>query len=192
MIARFAPGTAASIRDLICSKDSTESSEVRESLEIESSDFPSSLDFRRMKDIWIGRRLQVVSAKGRHGELAGLVRIEMRGLVVARKLLSVDFSLQFHKSMEQRLRPGRTTGNVYIDWNITVYAFQNVITLFERPAGNGASAHGNDVFRIGHLVVEPHNLWRHFLGHRAGHDHQIGLARRGPENFAAEPGQVVA
>ncbi len=69
--------------------------------------------------------------------------------------------------------------------------FQHVVALLERAARNRAGAHRDHVFRIGHLVVEPHDLGRHFLGHRAGHDHQVGLARRRAKDFAAEPREIV-
>ena len=41
---------------------------------------------------------------------------------------------------------------------IAVDALEHVVALLERPAGDGAGAHGDDVFRLGHLVVEPHDL----------------------------------
>src|SRR5438034_8548987 len=94
--------------------------------------------------------------------------------------------------MQQRFRPWRATWNVDINRDVAIDAFKHVIALFEWATGNCTGTHGNDVFRIRHLVVEPHNLRRHFLGHCPGNDHQIGLTRRWPENFAAEPSEVVA
>src|SRR5881409_3983982 len=48
-----------------------------------------------------------------------------------------------------------------IDRYIPVDAFEHVVASFERSARDCTGAHGNDVFRVGHLVVEPHNLRRH-------------------------------
>ena len=115
--------------------------------------------------------------KRRHRKLARLGAIQMRGFAVTGQPLPIDLALQFHEGMQQRLRPGRASGNINIDRDITVDPFQNVVALFERPAGNRARTHRDHVFRIGHLVVKPDDLRRHFLGHRAGHDHQIRLTR---------------
>ncbi len=116
----------------------------------------------------------------------------MLGPVRARQFLTVDFALQFHESVQQRFWPRRATGNVNINWDVTVDTFEHVIALLERPAGNGARAHRNHIFWIGHLVVEPDDLRRHFFCHRTGDNHEIGLTRRWPENFAAKPRNIVA
>src|SRR5262249_36612341 len=63
----FAPGTAASIRDLISSKDSTT--------------LTLPFNHRRLKHIAICRRLQVLLAKSRHRELAWLLWLEKLGLI---------------------------------------------------------------------------------------------------------------
>src|ERR1022692_5329124 len=39
---------------------------------------------------------------------------------------------------------------------------------------------------IGHLVPDAFQNRRHLECHRAGHDHEVGLARAGPEDFRAE------
>ena len=101
----------------------------------------------------------------------------MLGLVFTRQFLSVNFSLQFHKSMQKRLWSWWTSWNVNVDRNVAVDSFQDVVALLERPAGNGTSAHRDHVFRVGHLVVKTDNLRRHFFRHRTRDDHEIGLAR---------------
>src|SRR5437660_5520019 len=101
----------------------------------------------------------------------------MLGLVFTRQFLSVNFSLQFHKSVQKRLWSWWTSWNVNIDRNVAVDSFQDVVALLEWPAGNGTSTHRNNVFRVGHLVVKAHYLRCHFFRHRAGDDHEIGLAR---------------
>ena len=47
-------------------------------------------------------------------------------------------------------------------------------------------------FGIGHLVVEPAHAAGHLEVDRAGHDHQVGLPRRGPEGAGAEAVDVEA
>src|SRR5436190_22269294 len=116
----------------------------------------------------------------------------MLGLVRARQSLTVDLALQFHESVQQCFWPRGATGNVDIDRDVTVDSFEHVIALLERSARNGARPHRNNVFWIGHLVVEPDDLRRHFFCHRAGDNHEICLTRRWPENFTAKPSDVVA
>src|SRR3954470_1096204 len=113
-----------------------------------------------------------------HRELAWNGLLEEVGFALAGQLLFVDFALQFHESMEQRLRPRWTARDVNVDRNITIDSFQDVVALFEGTTGDRAGTHGNDVLRVGHLVVEPDNLRRHFLCDGAGHDHKVSLARR--------------
>src|SRR5882762_9604580 len=79
-----------------------------------------------------------------------------------------------------------------IDWNVTIDSFKDVVALLEWTAGNGARTHCNHVFRIGHLIVKAHDLWRHFFGHRACDNHQVGLTGRWPKNFAAKASDVIA
>src|SRR5258708_22765238 len=117
----------------------------------------SSFDYRWLKDIWISPRFQVVFAKSWHGELAWLVWLEKLGLICAGQLLIVDLALQFHERVKQRFRARRTTGNVNIDRNITVDAFENVITLLEWSTRNRACTHGDHVLRISHLVIKAHD-----------------------------------
>jgi hypothetical protein len=69
---------------------------------------------------------------------------------------------------------------------------KDVVALLERTARNGARTHCNHVFRIGHLIVKTHDLWRHFFGHSACDNHQVGLTRRWPKNFSAETRDVIA
>jgi hypothetical protein len=91
--------------------------------------------------------------------------------------LIVDFALQFHECVKQRFRTRRAPGDVNVDWNVTVDAFKNIVTLFKRSTGNRARAHCDHVFWISHLVIKAHDLWRHLLRDRSGDDHQIRLPR---------------
>ena len=113
----------------------------------------------------------------RHRKFAWRVRVEVARASVAGQLLFADLLLQRHEGVDERFGPRRAAGNVHIDGNVAVDAFEHVVALLERAAGNRARAHRDDILRFGHLVVEPHDLRRHFLRHRAGDNHQVGLAR---------------
>ena len=84
-----------------------------------------------MENAWIGRRLEIVFAKSRHRKLARLLRLQEFGFVRAGKFLAVDLALQFHECVKQCFRARRTTGDVNIDRNITVDAFEHIVTLLE-------------------------------------------------------------
>ena len=82
-----------------------------------------------MKNVRIRGWLQIMFAKLRHGELAWLVWLEKLGLICAGQLLIVDLALQFHECVKQRFRARRATGNVNIDRDVTVDAFEHIVTL---------------------------------------------------------------
>src|SRR5688572_28870491 len=105
--------------------------------------------------------------------------------------LCIDFALQRHEGVHQRFRPRWAARNVNIHRNITIDALEHVVTLLERPTRNRACPHGDHVLWFGHLVVEAHNLRGHFFGDGAGNDHEVRLARRGPENFGTEAREIV-
>src|SRR5258705_9733540 len=81
---------------------------------------------------------------------------------------------------------------MHIYGNIAVNPFQNVITLLERTTRNRTCAHRDDVLRLGHLVIETHNLGSHLLCYGAGDNHQVSLPWRRPEYLRAEPRQIVS
>src|SRR5260370_20905347 len=152
----FAPGTAASARALISSKDcmtmlQTLKGSHRGMFPLGNMIFCNlvthvtfltlSFDLRRMKDIGICRRLQIVRTKGGYRKLARLIYIKVLGLRFASKFLTVDLALQFHESVQQRFGPGRAAWNVNIDRDVTVDSFEDIVTLFEWPPGNRAGAH---------------------------------------------------
>src|SRR5437667_1778511 len=106
------------------------------------------LKFRRLKDIAIRWRFQIVFAEFRDWKLAWLLRLKKLGLVLTGKFLTIDFALEFHERVQQRFRSRRAARNENINRNVAVDSFEDVIALFERPAGDRACAHGYDVFRI--------------------------------------------
>src|SRR5713226_5841131 len=93
-----------------------------------------ALEFWRLINVRVRRRLQIMFAKRRHRKFARLLPIQMLGLSRARQLLTVDLALQFHEGVEQRLWPRWTTGNVNINRYVTIDSFQHVVTLLEWPA----------------------------------------------------------
>src|SRR5438067_966432 len=149
------PGTAASISDL------SVSSSIRSCLWSRCY-----LDERgRLPDAGIVRRFNIVGAEEGDGVLAGLGRVEMAGAGFAGKLLGVNLFLQRNEGVDEGFRSRRTTGYIDIDRDEAIYALENVVTLLERASGDGAGTHGDDVFGLGHLVIETDDLGRHLLGH---------------------------
>jgi hypothetical protein len=55
----------------------------------------------------------------------------------------------------------------------------------------GAGPHRNHIPRLGHLVIDPAQRWRHFVAQRAGNNQEIGVAWRSSWGHA-EPLHVVA
>ncbi len=82
-------------------------------------------------------------------------------------------------------------GNVDIHGDDLIAALDDGV-IVEDAAGSGAGSHGDDPLGLGHLIVKLANDRSHFLREAAGYDHEIGLARRGAEDFSAEAGNVVA
>ena len=108
------------------------------------------------------------------------------------ELLRLDFALQLEHAVEQGLGAGRTARYIDIHRNDLVDTLHHVVGMAERPARNGATAHCDDVFGVGHLVVEPFEDRRHLVDDGAGHHDDIGLTRTGARHFEAEPREVVA
>src|SRR4051812_507593 len=175
-MASCAPGTAASTRSLIWSSDSMRL---------------FARHHGRFPDSFVVRGFDIMLAKSWERILTRNTFVGMARLVWTKQRIAIDLALQSHKRMQERFRSRRTTGNMNIHRKEAINPLQHIVPLFERTAGDSASAHRNHVFRLRHLVVEPHHLRGHFLGHGAGHNHEIGLTRGGPENLGAEPGEIV-
>src|SRR2546425_13323776 len=125
----------------------------------------------------IARRYEVVFSKLRHRKLTRRVWVEVTWAVGTRELLLTNLPLQRHEGMNQRFGTRGAAGDVHIHRDVAVDAFEHVVALLEGAAADGAGAHRDNVFRLRHLVVEPHDLGRHFLGHGAGDNHEVRLAR---------------
>src|SRR5205085_1654319 len=125
---------------------------------------------------------------GRH--VFKLALAALYALVVER--LSVDLLLELHDAPEQRIRARRAARDVDVDRQEVVDPWHRAIGALKGATRDGAGAHGDHVFRVGHLVVDAAYGWRHFRGHGAGDDHEVGLAGRGAELLGAEAGDVEA
>src|SRR5216683_4141034 len=104
---------------------------------------------------------------------------------------AVNLLLELENGVEKRFGARRAAGNVNVDGNDLIAALHDGV-IVEDAAGGCASAHGNDPLGLRHLVVKLANDGSHFLREAAGDNHQIGLARRGAENFCAKTRDVKA
>src|SRR5438552_3918547 len=106
-----------------------------------------------------------------HGEFARRVFIQVPWPARAGEGLLIYLYLQGHERVDEGFGARRAPRDIHIHWNITINPFENVVPLLERPAGNRASTHSDHIFWLRHLVVDPHDLRRHFLGYSARYNH---------------------
>src|SRR5206468_6308446 len=97
------------------------------------------------------------------------------GTVARGATVELDALLQFDEAVEQGVRGGRAAWHVHVDGHDLVDALDQGVVV-EDPTARGTIAHGDDPLRLGHLVVNLTQHWRHLLRHPAGHDHEIRLA----------------
>src|SRR5215204_6123445 len=107
------------------------------------------------------------------------------------RALSADLPLELKDSVEQRLRRRRAARNIDVDRNDAVAAANYRIAIVIVAATIGAAAHGDDVARLAHLVVNPSKRRSHLVAERAGNDHHIRLARARARSDA-KPFKVIA
>ena len=112
------------------------------------------------------------------------------GGAVGAELGVLDLVVQLEDRVDQHLRARRAAGEVHVDRDDVVDALDDRVVV-EHPAAAGADAHREHPLGVGHLVVDLAEHRRHLLADPAGHDHQVGLARAGPEDLHAEAGEVV-
>src|SRR5438132_14245005 len=112
----------------------------------------------RMPDLRVVRRLQVMLAVLWHREFAGRIGVPIPRPVRSPQSLRINFSLQSHEGLDQGLWPWGTARNVHIDRQVAVDAFENIVSLLERPARNGASAHRGNILRLRCLIQKTTHL----------------------------------
>jgi hypothetical protein len=104
-------------------------------------------------------------------------------------LFVIDFFLKLKDGVENGFGARRAARDVDVDWEHLIAALNDGV-IVEDAAGSGAGTHGDDPLGFGHLIVELANDGSHFLREASGDDHEVGLARRGAENFGAEARDV--
>ena len=67
-----------------------------------------------------------------------------------------------------------------------------MVRIFERASRNSTASHGNDIFRLGHLVVKTTKYGGHFVYYRAGDHDKVGLTRTGTGHLKPESRHVIA
>ncbi len=93
--------------------------------------------------------------------------------------LVLDLLLELHDPVQQCLGSRRASGHVDVDGQVLVDALGDGVGVPVRAARVRARAEADDVLRLGHLLVHPDDRGDHLVHAGAGHDHQVGLARRG-------------
>src|SRR5262249_32475741 len=76
-----------------------------------------------------------------------------------------DLLLQQQHAVEQCLRGRRAAGHVDIDRHDAIAAAYDRVGIVVVSAAVGARAHGNDVARLRHLVIDLAQRRRHLVGH---------------------------
>src|SRR5712691_2236269 len=120
-----------------------------------------------------------------------LVGLRVGGGALPRLAEVLDLLLEQKEAVEQRLGGRRAARYIDVNRDHPVHALDHVVAVAKRPTGIGTGAHGDGPLGIGHLLVDALEHGRHFDGHRARDDHEVGMARRS-ERHHAEPLHVEA
>lgn len=87
-------------------------------------------------------------------------------------------------AIQQRLGRRRTPRDVNINRYNSVHPSYDTVAIMVVSSSVGATTHADHPFWIRHLVVaQPHSRG-HLVGDRACHNHHVGLAWRGSEEYA--------
>src|SRR6188472_3231176 len=89
-----------------------------------------------------------------------------------------DLLLQLHHAIDQGFRRRRAARDIDVDRNDAVAAANHGVGIMIVAPAIGAGAHGDDIARLRHLVVDLAQRRRHLVAQRAGDDHHIRLAWR--------------
>lgn len=90
--------------------------------------------------------------------------------------------LQLENAVHQSLGGRRATRDVDVDRHDPVAPSCDRVAVVVVSSTVGAAAHRDDPARFGHLIVNLSQGGRHLVGQGTGHNHDVGLARRGTEN----------
>ena len=101
-----------------------------------------------------------------------------------RNLRRVHLLLQLENPIHQRFRRRRTPRNINIYRNNPINAPNNTIAVVVVSPSICATTHTNYPFGVRHLIITLTKSRGHFVRHRAGYDHDIGLAGRGAKDYA--------
>src|SRR5208337_1595348 len=109
-------------------------------------------------------------------------------------LTTGDLILKSEQPLNEGFGPGRTPWNydIHRDDKMSSGHYRILLLILERTAGNGTVTHRNAPLRIRHLVPKHLNSRGHLFGDGSSYDHDVGLARRGPEDTCPETVQVEA
>ena len=105
-------------------------------------------------------------------------------------LPALDLLFQLEDRVHQAVRRRRAARHPDVDRDDLVDALHDVVGAIEAARGR-AGAHGDDVLRLRHLVVDLLEHRRDLVDDRAGHDHQVRLPRREAHDLGAEARDVV-
>src|SRR5690606_9988170 len=105
--------------------------------------------------------------------------LEVTLIPLLANVFPLDLLLEQDDALQKRLGPGWAAGHVDIGGDHLIHALGDRVGVPVGAAGGRARAHGDDVLGPGHLLAEALERRRHLVGHRARHDHEVGLAGRG-------------
>ena len=100
-----------------------------------------------------------------------------------------DLLVQGEDGVEERLGARGAARCVHVDGDDLVHALDDGVVVEHAPRGR-AHPHGDHPLGLHHLVVDLAEDRGHLLRHPPGHDHEVGLAGRGPEHLHAEAADV--
>ena len=103
--------------------------------------------------------------------------------------LAADPLLEGDQAVQQRLGPGRTAGDIDVHGHDLLHAAHDGVGVVHvRPSRDRASAHGHDVLRVRHLLVEGLDDRHHLPDHGArprSSCRRAAETRRGPRTRTA-------
>src|SRR5258708_11381909 len=86
-----------------------------------------------------------------------------------------DLFAEPEHALGEGLGPRRASRHVDVHRDDGIDALQRRVAVPELAAGARAVAHRDDPLGLGHLLVKAAQARSHLVGHRAGHDHHVGL-----------------